>query len=435
VKVSSQPRALTVSLVTSVLAPRDAISNVCRQQLDAVARHGQRTGRLVDVKLFARQAAVHDSRVALAPDLAALVADPHFNRSDVIVFQFGILNPLFDAVHFAPRTAKVVACFYGITPPGLLPGSQEVLYQSYRQAANLHAADQILTTSGFLAAELSRLGVAPARVVRIALPAGFAEPPDLSLRPPPGDELRLAYLGRFVAAKGVHDLLAAARDLAREGRPLRVDLVGSRTFSDARYLEGLHRFVAEHGLGEAVRFHFDVPDGALTGHLLRADALVIPSLHEGFCVPVVEGLACGCFVICADAGALPETCGGLGATFAAGRPEHLAARLRAFAAARQRGGYPTDGGWLAAAEWRARARAYAADFSPARFGERFCAAVFGDLQEAEYEVHAGLAEARRQALAALTGTQPAPAAPLAMPPRLAEALTAGQAGWHAFAAP
>jgi hypothetical protein len=47
------------------------------------------------------------------------------------------------------------------------------------------------------------------------------------------------------------------------------------------------------------------------------------------------------------------------------------------------------------------------------------------LREAEYEVHAGLAEARRQALAALTGRQPAAAAPLALPPRLVETLTAG----------
>src|SRR5271165_1126593 len=102
--------------------PRDAISNVCRQQLDAVARYGARTGRLVHVKLFARQTAVRDARVAIAPDLATLVGDDHFNQSDLILFHFGIYNPLFDAVHFAPRTAKVVACFYGMTPPTLLQG-------------------------------------------------------------------------------------------------------------------------------------------------------------------------------------------------------------------------------------------------------------------------------------------------------------------------
>ena len=69
---------------------------------------------------------------------------------------------------------------------------------------------------------------------------------------------------------------------------LRLDLIGSRTFSDGAYLDGLRRFVAEHGLADAVRFSFDVPDAALPGHFLRADALVMPSLHEGFCVPVIE---------------------------------------------------------------------------------------------------------------------------------------------------
>jgi glycosyltransferase involved in cell wall biosynthesis len=423
VKLSSHPRALTVSLVTSVLVPRDAISNVCRQQLDAVTRYGHRTGRLVRVRLYARHSGVCDSRIAVTPDLADLAADGHFNESDVVVFHFGIWNPLFDAVHLAPRTAKVVACFYGMTPPTLLQGTQhDVLYDSYRQAVNLHAADQILTTSRFLADELARMGVPAAKVVQVPLPTGFTRPPDLGLREPPGEALRLAYVGRFVTAKGVHDLLRAVRDFARDGRAVRVDLVGSRTFSDARYLADLQRFAAAEGLGDAVRFHFDAPDGALTELLLRADALVMPSLHEGFCVPVIEALACGCFPICSDAGALPETSGGLGRSFPAGRPEALAERLREFAAARDRG-HVTDGGRLTADEWRARALAYADGFSLARCEERFCTAVLGDLRENEFEIHVGLAEARRRALAALLPDRPPAVAP-SLPPRLAEALAA-----------
>jgi len=420
---------LTVSLVTSVLVPRDAISNVCRQQLDAVARFGERTGRLMRVKLYARHSGVRDSRIVTAPDLPNLVADPHFNESDVIVFHFGIYNPLFDAVHFAPRTAKVVACFYGMTPPTLLQGAQhDALYDSYRQAVNLHATDQVLTTSRFLVDELARMGVAPAKVVQLPLPTGFAKPPDLGHRPPPGDELRLVYVGRFVAAKGVHDLLSAVHDCIRDGRRLRVELIGSRTFSDPDYLDRLRRFVVEQGLGEAVGFRFDAGDAALTGHLLRANALVMPSLHEGFCVPVIEALACGCFVICSDAGSLPETSGGLGRSFAAGRPEELAGRLREFAAGHSKAGYLTDSGWLAAAEWRARASAYAAGFSRERCEERFCDAVFGDLRENECEIHVGLAEARRRALAALTANRANPATPAALPPRVADALAAWSPG-------
>jgi glycosyltransferase involved in cell wall biosynthesis len=40
-----------------------------------------------------------------------------------------------------------------------------------------------------------------------------------------------------------------------------------------------------------------------------ADALVFPSLYEGFGLPALEAMAAGCPVIASSAGALPEVCG------------------------------------------------------------------------------------------------------------------------------
>ena len=40
-----------------------------------------------------------------------------------------------------------------------------------------------------------------------------------------------------------------------------------------------------------------------------AAALVYPSLYEGFGIPCVEAMACGCPVACSDAASLPEVCG------------------------------------------------------------------------------------------------------------------------------
>ena len=60
-----------------------------------------------------------------------------------------------------------------------------------------------------------------------------------------------------------------------------------------------------------------------------ADICVFPSLYEGFGFPLIEAMACGTPVICADATALPELAGDAGVLFTPGPgfAKHLAARI------------------------------------------------------------------------------------------------------------
>ena len=56
-------------------------------------------------------------------------------------------------------------------------------------------------------------------------------------------------------------------------------------------------------------------EGAKTEEELRqayceSTMLVYPSLYEGFGLPPLEAMACGCPVACAKAGSLPGVCGG-----------------------------------------------------------------------------------------------------------------------------
>src|SRR5262249_49385598 len=59
-----------------------------------------------------------------------------------------------------------------------------------------------------------------------------------------------------------------------------------------------------------------------------ADLFVMPSVHEGFCIPVAEAMAVGVPVIAADAGALPETLASAGLTFAPDDPRDLARQMK-----------------------------------------------------------------------------------------------------------
>ncbi len=62
-------------------------------------------------------------------------------------------------------------------------------------------------------------------------------------------------------------------------------------------------------LRQRIRFTGLVPDAELRQLVAAADALVFPSLYEGFGLPALEAMAAGCPVLASTAGALPEVCG------------------------------------------------------------------------------------------------------------------------------
>jgi glycosyltransferase involved in cell wall biosynthesis len=63
-------------------------------------------------------------------------------------------------------------------------------------------------------------------------------------------------------------------------------------------------------LGARAIFPGYVADGDLPALYSGASAVLVPSLYEGFGLPVLEAFACGTPVLAADASALPETAGG-----------------------------------------------------------------------------------------------------------------------------
>jgi glycosyltransferase involved in cell wall biosynthesis len=142
-----------------------------------------------------------------------------------------------------------------------------------------------------------RYGVEPERVRVIGeapgLPHGDAEPPD-------GPYLLAA--GDLRPRKNLLRLVEAFRRLHAEGIPHRLVLAGEDILRRrAQLLEAA---------GEApVELTGRVTDDELDALMRGADALVFPSLYEGFGLVVLEAMARGCPVVCSNATALPETGG------------------------------------------------------------------------------------------------------------------------------
>ena len=73
--------------------------------------------------------------------------------------------------------------------------------------------------------------------------------------------------------------------------------------------------VEQLGLTERIRFTGFVPDDQLPLWYNAASVLVMPSVYEGFGIPIADAMACGTPVIASNASSLPEVVGDAGLLF------------------------------------------------------------------------------------------------------------------------
>ena len=129
-------------------------------------------------------------------------------------------------------------------------------------------------------------------------------------------------------------LVAMQRQAEADARLL---IVGKHDARLRRYTQRLRARIEALGVAAHVHLLDDVSEATLKACYLVADALVIPSRHEGFCVPLAEAMALSVPVVARDAGALAETLGDAGLVWHEDDPRLYAAsvaRLRRDAQAR-----------------------------------------------------------------------------------------------------
>jgi glycosyltransferase involved in cell wall biosynthesis len=126
-----------------------------------------------------------------------------------------------------------------------------------------------------------------------ALPAGVAGPFILAV-------------GNLEPRKNLRRLIDAFAILVRDRRFTgQLVLVGKRTAAD----QELERLITDLGLESRVVFTGFVSEADLVRLYNRASVFAYPSLYEGFGLPPLEAMACGCPVVASNVTAIPEVLG------------------------------------------------------------------------------------------------------------------------------
>jgi glycosyltransferase involved in cell wall biosynthesis len=113
------------------------------------------------------------------------------------------------------------------------------------------------------------------------------------------------YIGRHDPHKNLPRIIAAFAALS-DCREYELWLAGT---PDRRYTPKLKAQIEELGITGQVKFLDYVTYNQLPTMLRNAQALVFPSLWEGFGLPVLEAMACGTPVITSNISSLPEVAG------------------------------------------------------------------------------------------------------------------------------
>jgi glycosyltransferase involved in cell wall biosynthesis len=153
----------------------------------------------------------------------------------------------------------------------------------------VRAASRVIAVSEFTKRELVELLDVPEE--RVAVVANAVEP----VFAPEGPRAEGDYVLAVGTLEPRKNLARLAQAATRLGVELRI--VGARGWGRVE-------------LPGSVRWLGEVPDEELAALYRGAGCLAYPSLYEGFGIPVLEAMACGCPVVTSAGGACEEVAGG-----------------------------------------------------------------------------------------------------------------------------
>lgn len=246
----------------------------------------------------------------------------------------GLIHYPFPLMYPSSIGKPTVLTFYDLQhvffPDFFTPRAWRRRERDYRKA--VREATRIIAISHYTAHCLREHFKAPAGkidVVHLGIDAGFRVIGDrkqlAAVRAHYGLERPFMYYPATTWPHKNHLTLLTALSLLRERHGFDGDLV--LTGVTKQHHGQISSEIERLGLQNRVRLLGYLPYENLALLYNLARLMVFPSLFEGFGIPLLEAMACGCPVACSNITSLPEVAGDAASLFDPGSPEDMAAAI------------------------------------------------------------------------------------------------------------
>ena len=297
-----------IAILTPTFSIADAVSNDVLAMRNALRHRGH------EVNIFAESSNVPGEDTAEPANALSFLNGP----DDVLIYHHSIGSAE------CLETIKAVSCrkivkYHNVTPPSFFAGvsakheklcasGQSQLEEVIKCRPDLYLADSAFNKSDLVAAgsEAGKTFVLPPFNQAGELLAG--EVNFELLDEYDDDVVNLLTVGGVRPNKGHVDLIEAFAIYHYDfNAHVRLFIVGGTNESFEEYAAKVEHAIDWWSIGSRIVFTGEVTGDVLKSYYLLANAMLITSEHEGFCVPLVEAMAMKVPIIAYDSTAIPET--------------------------------------------------------------------------------------------------------------------------------
>ena len=319
---------IRIAICTPDLAPGDAVSN------DVIGMYHALTDRRYEARIFAENTYINRPQVHRPEHIKDFLQ----NSEDILIYHHSVGWDIGINLLRELKCRKVIK-YHNVTPPTFFEGLAEnyvtACKSGRKQLRDITRikADIYLADSEYNMDELFEVG---SRRIHCVVVPPFHHIDRLQQLEIDKDVINqyddgktnVLMVGRIVPNKNHLALIDVFNVYHREyNRNSRLLIVGKEDSGLISYNMSLYSKVRELNLENNILFLGEVSDAALKAYYLVADVFMITSMHEGFCVPLIEAMSMKIPIVAYASSAIPDTVGKVGLVWDEYDPELMAASV------------------------------------------------------------------------------------------------------------